>query len=287
MPGCEILITGGGGQLARGLLQRLQQRAVGLTREQLDVTDVGRLTSTLADWRPRVIINAAGYTAVDRAESEPEKCEQVNVTAVEALATYCREHDCRLVHISTDYVFHGTPPRDRALREDEPPNPRGVYATTKYHGELAAARAADHLIVRTCGLYGGPLEDQNFVNTILRLSAVREQLHIVDDQWCTPSSLDDVIRGLEYLVDAGATGIVHLVNSGRTTWYRFTCELVRLAGLPVRVLPISTEEYGAAAPRPLFSVLDTTRYRELGGPALPDWSIALQNHLRRSGLLRA
>ncbi len=173
----------------------------------------------------------------------------------------------------------------RPWREDDPPMPKGVYAVTKFEGELVAAAWSKHLIVRTCGLYARPSHatGRNFVKTILRLARTQPKLRVVDDQHCTPTYVPHVARAIVYLLGTnGATpapwGIYNVTNRGETTWCGFAREIVRRAGLDVPVEPITTADFAALAPRPAYSVLDTTAYHRLGGPAMPHWKEALAEY---------
>jgi dTDP-4-dehydrorhamnose reductase len=277
-----IVVTGAGGQLGWELCQQLGPRALALSREQLDVAKPNEVRRALHAARPAAVINAAAYTAVDKAESEPELCRRINALAVGYLADACRELDCPLLQVSTDYVF-GQPSSDRRPHtEDEPIAPQGVYAKTKAEGETQARQHTRHFIVRTCGLYGAPAPGKrpnNFVETMLRLGAERDTLRIVDDQFCTPSYVRHVARAILFLLGTQAYGTYHVANAGSTSWFGFAEEIFRLARLPVRLERISTAQYAAPAPRPSFSVLDTSKYHALGGPEMPDWKTALAEYL--------
>ena len=277
----SILVTGAAGQLGAELCRLLAGEAVGVDVDVLDLTDRAAVLETVRRLTPRAVIHCAAYTQVDQAETDAARCRAVNATAVESLAAACRELDRPLVQLSTDYLF-AAGSMGRPWREDDPPAPKGVYAVTKCEGERAAAAWPKHLIVRTCGLYARPshLAARNFVKTILRLARAQPKLRVVDDQWCTPSYVPHVARAIVYLLgNNGARpapwGIYHVTNRGATTWCRFAREIVRLAGLAVPVEPITTAEFAAPAPRPAYSVLDTTAYHRLGGPAMPDWKEAL------------
>ena len=282
----RIAVTGAYGQLGSELCRLLGADAVPLDIDTLDLTDGPAVEKTLGDLCPAAVINCAAYTQVDRAESEPQQCRAVNATAVEHLARACARLDCPLVQISTDYVFGGHPERTTPYCEDDPPSPQGVYARTKREGEQAAARhVRKHLIVRTCGLYARPADQRagNFVKTMLRLGKAGKELRVVADQHCTPSYVPHVARAVLFLlgVPSGPPapwGIYHVVNRGATTWYEFAAEIFRQAGIDVSLRPITTAEYGAAAPRPAYSVLDTTKYHALGGPAMPTWRDALEEY---------
>lgn len=278
----KIAVTGALGQLGGELCRQLGAAAHPLDIDTLDLTDRQAVLDRMLTLKPEAIIHCAAYVQVDKAESEPDKCQAVNVMAVEHLVEACRLLDCPLVQISTDYVFGAAPVERRPWREDDPPSPQGVYARTKLQGELAAAQYERHLIVRTCGLYARPADSRavNFVRTMLRLGGVQPELRVIADQYCTPTYVPHLVRAILFL--AGATtgrpapwGIYHVTNTGQTTWFEFATEIFRQAGMDVVVRPISTAEYGAPAKRPAYSVLDTAAYHRLGGPPMPDWKSAL------------
>lgn len=288
----SILVTGAYGQLGRELCQQLGRDARPTDYDTLDLTDGAAIAAAIAAWRPRLVINCAAYTQVDQAEQDAARCRAVNATAVEHLARACAELDCTLVQISTDYVFGGPQPQ-RARVETDPVDPRGVYALTKHEGELAAAGWPKHLVVRTCGLYARPshAEAKNFVKTMLRLGASGKRLRVVADQHCTPSYVPHVARAVLFLAGAGGNrpapwGTYHVVNRGQTTWYEFARELFRQARMEVEVDPITTADYGASAPRPAYSVLDTAAYHALGGPEMPPWQAGLSDYVAELSSLR-
>jgi dTDP-4-dehydrorhamnose reductase len=281
----KILVTGAAGQLGAELCRQLGPDAVPTDIDNLDLTDGRAVLDSMLRLAPDAVINCAAYTAVDQAESEVKRCRAANAMAVQHLADACRRVDCPLVQISTDYVFSGRPDPGRPYREEDQPSPEGVYAQTKLEGERGAARHAKHLIVRTCGLYARPSHQQarNFVKTVLRLAQSRPNLRVVADQFCTPSYVPHVARAALFLLGLNAAGpapwgTYHVTNRGATNWHEFACEIARLAGLSVALEAITTTEYGAAAPRPAYSVLDTTAYHRLGGPPMPDWREALAEY---------
>jgi len=284
-----------GGELCR----EIGPQAIPFDIDTLDLTDEKAVLRTLLLLRPETIINCAAYTQVDKAEKEPELAHAVNATAVETLVRICRELDCPLVQISTDYVFGGPIQQDappikprplvalgnRPYREDDPPATQGVYARTKLAGERAAAQNEKHLIVRTCGLYARASDNRahNFVKTILRLGGTQAEIRVVADQHCTPSYVPHVARAVIFLAGVNRPnpapwGIYHVTNTGATTWYDFAVEIFKQADMNVSVKPITTAEYGGPAARPSYSVLDTAAYHRLGGPAMPDWKIALKEY---------
>ncbi len=259
----SILVTGSAGQLGAELCRILGDKAVGVDIDTLDLTDRAAVLNEVPRLAPRAVIHCAAYTAVDQAEKDIDRCQTVNVTAVETLAIACRELDIPLVQVSTDYLFAGSPGLGRPWREDDPPSPKGVYAVTKHEGELAAACWKKHTIVRTCGLYARPshLAAKNFVKTILRLARSQPKLRVVDDQTCTPSYVPHVARAIVFLLSiqlpspsgrgAGGEGVpatwgvFNVTNRGETTWCGFAREIVRLAGLDVPVEPITTAQFAA------------------------------------------
>jgi dTDP-4-dehydrorhamnose reductase len=279
-----IAITGAGGQLGGELCRQLGAHAVALDLPAFDLTDAGLVRRTLFELRPEAVINTAAYTQVDRAEEQPERCWQINAEAVAWLAESCRELSIPLVQISTDYVFGQDGACAMPYREDDAPGPQGVYAKSKLAGEQQAMAWEQHIIVRTCGLYGRPGPNtaaSNFVDTMLRLARQGKPLRIVADQHCTPSYVPHVARAALFLLQGKHFGVNHVVNRGATTWHGFANEIFRLARLEVPTERITTAEYGARAPRPLYSVLDTSKYHALGGPAMPDWQTALAEYLSR------
>ena len=286
----RILVIGSQGQLGSELCRQLGDRAVGLDFPDLDITDRRSVAAAMAASRPGAVINTAAYTRVDQAETEPEACFAVNATGVAHLAEACCAADAALVQVSSDYVFGGDRPVRAPYRESDEPHPEGVYASSKREGELCAAACPKHIIIRTCGLYGhrAPRAAGTFVDTMLRLAETRNVLRVVDDQHCTPTSVVHVARAIAFLLESGAGGVYHVVCRGQTTWLGFAREIFRQADLDVRVDPISTAEYGLAAPRPAYSVLDTGRYHALAGcPVMPPWEEALAEYLdsigRRAG----
>jgi dTDP-4-dehydrorhamnose reductase len=284
----KIVVTGAQGQLGTEIFRQLAGSVIPLSRNDLDITDAAAVRTTLRQLRPRFLINCAAYNRVDQAEQEPQVCQAVNARAVGFLAETSAELDCALVQISTNYVFGGNADPGRAYLEDDPPAPQGIYAQSKLEGERAAARNPKHLIVRTCGLYARPEDGRarNFVKTMLQLGAGGQPIQVVGDQCCTPSYVPHVAQAVMFLAgvwdgqDALPVpwGIYHVTNGGHTTWYDFAAEIFRLAKIKVQLHRITTAEYNAPAPRPAYSVLDTSAYHRLGGPVMPNWKTALAEY---------
>lgn len=275
-----VLVTGANGQLGTELMLLLGGQSVGLTQDDVDLTDFDGLRRAVRHQRPAWLINCAAYTAVDQAEEEPQLCHKVNAEAVGVLAEVCNEIGARLVQISTDYVFCQSAPERIPRGEEDAVDPRGVYAQSKYQGEQAAAQAAEHLVVRTCGLYAGGPTQRNFVETMLRLAVQRDELSVVDDQTCTPSSAKHVAQGIVELMRHDQRGLFHVVNQGETTWYGFAQKIFELSTLPVKVVPITSAQFAAKSPRPAYSVLSTARYESVGCRPLATWDEALAEYLR-------
>ncbi len=278
----KVAVTGAEGQLGAELCRQLGADAIGLDLPELDLANRDRVLATFSRIRPQAVVNTAAFTQVDKAEEDSERCRAVNAEGVAHLAEACRALNCGLVQISTDYVFGGDAGRRTPYRETDPPAPQGVYAHTKLEGERHAAGWPKHFVVRTCGLYGrpGPRSAGNFVETMLRLAKRQKRVRVVCDQHCTPSYVPHVARAIRFLLTTESYGVYHVVNSGQTTWYDLAKEVFVQSGLDVEVEPILTSDYGALAPRPAFSVLDTTKYHGLPGrPAMPHWRDALAEHL--------
>jgi len=253
-----------------------------------DFTNRAGLAGTVRRVAPDVIVNAAAYTAVDKAESEPELARRINALAPGVLADEAQELDAWLVHYSTDYIFDGS--GERPWLETDATGPLGVYGKTKLDGELAVARCEKHLILRTSWVYAA--RGANFIKTMLRLAQEKDQLKVISDQIGAPT-------GAELLADVTAhavrtlqrrpqlAGVYHLAAGGETSWHayaRFIIEHARQAGQPIRVMPeaieaIRTSAYPTPARRPLNSRLDTGKLQAAFGLVLPDWQVGVKRVL--------
>jgi dTDP-4-dehydrorhamnose reductase len=243
-----------------------------------------RAMETIADllcgMRPGAVINAAAYTKVDGAESEPDLCRAVNALAVREIAKACERLDCPLVQVSTDYVLGRDATSRVPYTEDDLPGPVNVYGHAKLEGEQFAATVARHVIVRTCGLYVAPALDsrhRNFVDSILRLAG--DYSVMVNDQHCTPTCAPHVARAIQFLLSTDAYGTYHVTERGETTWYELAVELLGAVAVNVDIKPIASSEYPSAARRPAYSVLSCAKYESLGGPTMPHWRDALREVL--------
>ncbi|WP_245846089.1 dTDP-4-dehydrorhamnose reductase [Longibacter salinarum] len=274
-----ILLIGAGGQLGQALKSTLGELGIVVTatREDADLSDLDTVRALIRETTPRLLVNAAAYTAVDDAETDAERARLVNAIAPGVMAEEAERCGAGMVHYSTDYVFDGT--QDRPYREDDPTNPTSVYGQTKLEGEeRVAASASTHWILRTSWLYGP--NGSNFVRTMLQLGTERDQLQVVDDQIGCPTStlwLADATRDLLRFVneheDPSATaGIYHAVARGQTSWYGFAQAIFQNAGMEVDVDPVDTSAFPRPAPRPAYSVLDTAKLRQTFGIIPPSWT---------------
>lgn len=279
-----MLVIGRSGQLARAFAT-LAPDAVCLGREQLDISDADALRHTLESHAPKAIINAAAYTAVDKAQGEEPEAYALNETAPKIMADYAAQHRIPFVHISTDYVFDGS--GNHARTEDETPSPLNVYGASKLAGEQAViAAGGTYLIFRTSWVYDA--HGANFLNTMLRLGAEREQLRVVADQIGAPSyALHLAAAMLECLgkaqhAETFPSGVYHLCNAGHTSWHGFATaifESARTHGMALKVNSveeITSDEYPTPAMRPKNSRLDCSKLQRTFGVAMPTWQHGLK-----------
>ncbi len=275
----ELLITGNLGQLGRAVERLAARRGLSVSGsdiDTLDITNAAQVENWVGAHKPRTLVNCAAFTAVDDCEEHKASAKAINGTAVGHLAIACRRHGAQLIHVSTDYVFDGM--GSRPYRESDEVGPTSAYGRTKLVGEEMAAQAPRHQIVRTAWLYG--LGGRNFVEAIRRqIDGGAEELRVVADQQGCPTFCDDLAAAMLDLAESDAEGIVHVVNSGETTWHGFACEVARLLGSSIPILPVGTEAYPRPAPRPAYSVLDTTRLRTLLGREMPSWQDALARYM--------
>lgn len=285
MPDRRILICGAAGQIGRTLMAAAWPAGLvplGLTRAELDLTDRTAVAAAVHRLAPAAVVNAAAYTAVDKAEAEPAAAYAINRDGAAGLADACRRAGIPLLHLSTDYVFDGT--KLGPYTEDDPVAPLGVYARSKLAGERAVReRLPDHLILRTAWVFSA--HRRNFVTTMLRLGAERDELRVVDDQVGCPTAAGDVAAAVvEILRQWAARGVLqagtyHLCGTPPTTWRglaeaTFACAEAFWGRRP-RVVAIPTADYPTPARRPANSVLDTSRLSRTFGIAAADWRIAL------------
>jgi dTDP-4-dehydrorhamnose reductase len=270
----RILLTGANGQVGWELRRTLAPlgELTALGRAELDLRDAVRIREAVRASNPDVIVNAAAYTAVDKAESEREAAFAVNAGAPGVLAAEAKRSGALLVHYSTDYVFDGAKPAPY-VEEDEP-NPVNAYGASKLAGERAiAASGCRYLILRTSWVYGP--RGANFYLTMLRLARERPELRVVDDQVGAPTSSLAIARATAQLLRPGAHGLYHLSAAGKTSWCGFARAVLEGAGITTPVVGIRTEDYPAPAKRPRNSRLDCSKLRKETGVALAPWEEGL------------
>lgn len=268
----KLLLIGRNGQVGRALEACLAPlgEVIAFDRQGLDLAKTDQIVSVVRDIKPAVIVNAAAYTAVDQAETEPVVANAINAQGPAILAEEAKKLGALLVHYSTDYVFDGT--KATPYVEDDTPNPLSVYGRSKLAGELAIQAASGrHIILRTSWVYGA--EGRNFLLTMLRLARQKDELRVVDDQIGAPTSNELIARTTAAILASNADlhGLYHLCAAGQTSWAGFAKMIIAQAGLQTRVVPISSAEYPVAAKRPLNSRLATTRLTAATGIAVPDW----------------
>lgn len=281
----KILLTGKNGQVGHELQHSLRSlgEVIALDRTQCDLANPEMLRETIRSLKPDVIVNAAAYTAVDKAESEPELAHAINATALEILGEEAKHLNALIIHYSTDYVFDGNKPTP--YTEGDQPNPLSVYGTSKLAGEQALqVSGANHLIFRTSWVFG--VHGNNFIKTILRLSKERDHLDVVADQHGAPTSAELLADITAQAIPAFfniklPSGIYHLTPTGDTTWHKLACHVINCARQSVTTLllkeeqirAIPTMEYPTAAKRPMNSKLNTSLLANELGLTLPNWQV--------------
>lgn len=271
-----ILVVGAEGMLGHDLMEVLPGEVRGVDLPEIDITSFESVLEVVGRYRPQVIVNAAAYTDVDGCETQAELAMQVNGEGVAILAMAAKESGAKLVQVSTDYVFDGG--KGAPYLEDDPYAPLSVYGESKLAGELNARFAPGALIVRTQWLYG--LHGKNFVETMLRLGQEKDELAVVDDQFGSPTWTVDLARAIAALIERDCSGVYHAANSGFCTWNEFARTIFAEAGLPVRVNPLSTEQLGRPARRPLYSTLACGKLVQDTGFQPQPWQDALRHYLR-------
>lgn len=290
----KIMITGASGQLGLALYGLLKDKPeYKLLRtdavpgedgaiQALDITKEDEVKDYVKQLAPDIIINCAAFTAVDLCETEEEKAFRINALGPGYLAEAAEMSGAKLVHVSTDYVFDGQ--ASSPYIEDAPTNPASAYGRTKQAGdELVQKNCSRYFILRTAWVYG---EGKNFVKTMLRLAQSGNKLRVVSDQFGTPTSALELARAIIFLMETESYGIYHATCEGSTNWYEFACTIFQAVGMEVEVEPISSSEYAAPAPRPMYSILDNKALRERHNYYMKDWKEAFYEYLRDNSLCR-
>ena len=282
----KVLILGASGQLGRALVSSAPEQVelIAWDRGQLDLSQLHVIASRVQLVRPTVLINAAAYTAVDQAESEPQRAHSINAAAVGILGSACAAEGCRVIHVSTDFVFDGT--AGRPYRPDDETAPLGVYGASKVAGEksLAAQPNLNWAVVRTAWVYSSV--GKNFMLTMLRLFRERPVVRVVADQIATPTSATSLARCIWSMAGSDARGIWHFTDAGAASWYDFAvaiyeeAQALGLLSQSVEIQPIRTSEYRTPARRPSYSVLDVAATSETLGLKPVHWRVNLREVLR-------
>ena len=275
----KIMVTGAAGQLGSEIVELLSKKknciCFALDKNELDITDLQHVKDAMGRIHPDVVVNAAAYTQVDKAESEMQAAFCLNARGAANLAAAANAAGAKMCQISTDYVFDGTK-REQYFEYDNT-NPLGVYGRSKLAGEQLVRQVCPHsFIVRTAWLYGH--KGSNFVKTMLRLGQERQTINVVDDQIGSPTFANDLAAFVCRLIESEAYGIYHGTNSGQCSWYEFACAIFAEARLDVKVKPITTAEYPTPAKRPAYSVLGHEMLLANGFDELRDWREALKDY---------
>lgn len=292
MPSSAILITGARGQLGQELAFVAKTlfpafELILADRDEMDITHSEQVNAFFAQHQPAWCINCAAYTAVDKAESEAELAHAINATGAENLAKACQKHNTRLLHISTDYVYHAQ--QNTPFVETDAVSPQGVYARTKLQGDQAVLTHCEQaMVIRTSWVYG--FYGHNFVKTMLRLGQERDHLRVVFDQIGSPTYTFHLAKAIFQLLEDtrqgsialhNLKGVYHYSNEGVTSWYDFAVAIMRTANLECLVEPIRSSDYPTPAQRPPFSLLDKGKWKKTFSQTIPHWQEGLVHCLDR------
>lgn len=288
----KIVVTGANGQLGRSIHRlSVEHRELDFIFTDIDSLDIGNRDAVLAfaETHPvDFIVNCAAYTAVDKAEEEEEQCRKINTDAVAYLGEAAQHIGARILHVSTDYVFGGD--SYMPYQENDSVSPTSVYGRTKLAGEKAlSAVCPDAIIVRTAWLYSE--YGHNFMKTMLRLGAERPEIRVVNDQIGSPTYAGDLAEAILSLLEKERqgeqnSGIYHYTNEGVCSWYDFAHSIIRIAGLPAKVIPIPTREYPTAAKRPAYSVLSKEKIKREYHWVIPHWEDSLRKCLANMNVVK-
>ncbi|WP_455615535.1 dTDP-4-dehydrorhamnose reductase [Eisenbergiella sp.] len=276
----KIIVTGCNGQLGRAVNLFFKDAAdisfVNTDVGELDITNIDKVMELAREVKPYAIVNCAAHTGVDACETEYDKAFKINAIGPRNLAIAARETGAKLMHISTDYVFDGK--ATKPYVETDATNPQGAYGSTKLAGENFVKEFADrYFILRTAWLYG---DGKNFAKTMLRLSEDHDMVTVVGDQFGSPTSAAELTKAINALLFTENYGTFHATCEGSCSWAEFAQEVFRLAGKTTQVKAITTEEYGAAAPRPAYSVLENRMFKLTTDFMFADWHDAIAEYMK-------
>ena len=285
----KVAVTGANGQLGTDVCRALHNfDVIPFTHADIEIADLASVREAMLKHKPAIIINTAAYVRVDDCEDEKEEAFQVNALGARNVAVVAQELGARLVHISTDYVFGGeVEPRTTPYTEFDTPIPLSIYGKSKLAGEnLVRHFCLRHFIVRASGLFGvagSSGKGGNFIETMLRLARERDELKVVNDQVFSPTYTRDLAQKIAQLMATEYYGIFHITSKGACSWYEFTTETLKLAGITTPVVPITSDQYPQKARRPRYSVLDNYHLRLLGMDDMRPWQEALKDYLVARG----
>lgn len=276
----KVLVTGVKGQLGYDVVKALNERRIeckGVDKDDFDITDFAETAEYIKNYAPDAVVHCAAYTAVDKAEDEPEICYKVNVTGTENIALVCKEIGAKMLYVSTDYVYGGE--GEAPFEPTDEVNPKSIYGKTKLGGENAVRENVEkYFIVRTSWVFG--INGNNFVKTMLRLGEQKEMLTVVDDQIGSPTYTPDLARLICDLIVTEKYGIYHGTNENYCSWAEFAAEIMKLGKRNCIIKPISTSEYPAKAQRPLNSRLSKKCLDNAEIDRLPTWQNALERFFK-------
>ena len=275
----RVLVTGVKGQLGYDVMNELAGRGhegIGVDIQEMDITDAASVEKVITEAAPDAVIHCAAYTAVDAAEDNVDLCRRVNAGGTENIARVCKALNCKMMYISTDYVFNGQ--GTRPWEPDDKREPLNVYGQTKYEGELAVETLEKFFLVRIAWVFG--VNGKNFIKTMLNLGKTRDHLTVVADQIVSPTYTYDLARLLVDMIETDKYGRYHATNEGLCSWYEFACEIFKQAGMNVTVSPVTSDQYPAKAKRPMNSRMDKSKLDEMGFKRLPSWQDALGRYLK-------
>ena len=275
----RVLVTGVKGQLGYDVMNELAGRGhegIGVDIQEMDITDAASVEKVITEAAPDAVIHCAAYTAVDVAEDNVDLCRRVNAGGTENIARVCKALNCKMMYISTDYVFNGQ--GTRPWEPDDKREPLNVYGQTKYEGELAVETLEKFFLVRIAWVFG--VNGKNFIKTMLNLGKTRDHLTVVADQIGSPTYTYDLARLLVDMIETDKYGRYHATNEGLCSWYEFACEIFKQAGMNVTVSPVTSDQYPAKAKRPMNSRMDKSKLDEMGFKRLPSWQDALGRYLK-------
>lgn len=276
----KIIVTGCNGQLGRAINKELSGNAeltfVNTDVAELDITSIDRVMELAREVKPYAIINCAAHTAVDACETDVDNAYRINAIGPRNLSIAATETGAKMIHISTDYVFDGQ--ATKPYIEFDKPNPQGIYGVTKLAGENMVKDFADrYFIFRTAWLYG---DGKNFAKTMLRLAETHDMVKVVRDQVGSPTSTKELAGAISHLLFTENYGLFHATCEGSCNWAEFAEEIFRLAGKSTKVEGITTEEYGAPAARPAYSILENYMLKLTGDYQFADWHDAIAEYIK-------